>query len=186
MNILAISDKNPHIDFLGVVHTQKIDLVITLGDLTREDLLPLQTINNTPKIGIYGNHDSGTYMPSLGILDLHLATWDFHGLKFGGFQGCVRYKDSPDALMYTQDQARQMLAGFPSVDIFISHCPPYGINDEPEEIAHQGFLALREYIDTHQPDAWLHGHTYPTADTLISHYGRTRIEYVSGYKLIRL
>lgn len=185
MNTLVIADKRPKIDIVETVRTNNVQLIITLGDLTREDILPLGQITDIPKIGVYGNHDSGTYMPELGISDMHLKVWDFNGLRFGGFQGCVRYKDNPDAVMYTQEQANQMMAGFPRVDVFLSHCPPRGINDE-EEVAHQGFDALRNYLDSQQPKVWLHGHTYPTEETMVRQYGSTRIEYVSEYRLISL
>lgn len=185
MNILGVADRRPKIDISDFVRSNDIDLIITLGDLTREDILPLEQITSIPKIGVYGNHDSGTYMPGLGIWDMHLKIWDFQGLRFGGFQGCVRYKENPDAIMCTQDEARRMLEGFPKVDIFLSHCPPRGINDEAE-IAHQGFDALRTYLEAKQPDVWLQGHTYPTEDTLVTQHGSTRIEYVYEYKLIRI
>jgi Icc-related predicted phosphoesterase len=185
VNILAIADRRPKINIIDVVKTNAIDLIITLGDLTREDILQLEQITTIPKIGVYGNHDSGTYMPELGIADMHLKIWDFMGLKFGGFQGCVRYKENSDAVMYTQEQANQMLVGFPKVDVFISHCPPRGINDE-DEVAHQGFDALRTYLDGQQPKVWLHGHTYPTEETLVKQHGLTRIEYVYEYKLLSL
>lgn len=29
---------------------------------------------------------------------MHLKIWNFQGMRFGGFQGCVRYKENPDAL----------------------------------------------------------------------------------------
>ena len=186
MKTLVIADKNPHLDVPTLVKEQGVELIITLGDLTREDLLSLAQVQNIPKIGVYGNHDSGTYMPELGIWDLHLKLWDFMGLKFGGFEGCVRYKDNPQAIMYTQDEAKQMLNGYPKVDIFLSHCPPFGINDEPDEIAHQGFHALRDYLDVQQPKVWLHGHTYPTEATIVKQHGPTRIEYTSGHRLIYL
>lgn len=135
-------------------------MIITLGDLTREDILQLEQVNTIPKIGVYGNHDSGMYMPELGIWDMHLKVWDFQGLRFGGFQGCVRYKENPDAIMCTQQEATtQLMVNFPKVDVFLCHCPPRGINDE-EEIAHQGFDALRDYIEREQPKVLLHGHTY--------------------------
>jgi Icc-related predicted phosphoesterase len=87
--------------------------------------------------------------------------------------------------MCTQEQAEQMMAGFPLVDVFISHCPPRGINDE-QEVAHQGFNALRSYIDKTPPKVWLHGHTYPTPETLVTQHGPTKIEYVFGYKVLGL
>lgn len=185
MNILAISDRSPTINIKEAVNNNNIELIITLGDLTREDLLPLETITTIPKIGVYGNHDSGTYMPELGIWDMHLKIWDYQGIRFGGFQGCVRYKENPDAIMYTQEEASQMMANFPKVDVFICHCPPRGINDE-EELAHQGFQALRDYIDRYQPKILLHGHTYPTNETIIKQHGPTRIEYIYEQKMLTI
>ncbi len=185
MKVLVIADRRPEIDIVSTIATENIELVITLGDLTREDILGLAEIKNIPKIGIYGNHDSGTYMPELGIWDMHLKIWDFQSLRFGGFQGCVRYKENPDAIMFTQDQANALMRDFPKVDVFISHFPPRGINDE-EEIAHQGFDALRKYIDEQQPKVWLHGHTYPTDERVIKQYGNTRIEYVFKHKILEL
>lgn len=185
MKILAIADHQPKIDLVEAVRAHQIDLVVTLGDLTREDILALERITDVPKIGVYGNHDSGTYMQELGIWDVHCKTWDYQGLRFGGFQGCVRYKDNPDAIMCTQDEASQLFAGFPPVDVFLTHCPPRGINDE-EEIAHQGFDGLRDYLDRTQPKLLMHGHTYPSEETLTKQHGPTRIEYVSEYKIITI
>lgn len=185
MKALVIADHRPAIDIVETILANQIDLVITLGDLTREDILGLEHITHIPKIGVYGNHDSGTYMPELGIMDMHLKTWDYQGLRFGGFQGCVRYKDNPDAIMYTQAEATAMFSGFPPVDILLCHCPPRGINDE-EETAHQGFDATRHYIEQFAPKVLLHGHTYPTPESLITQHGATHIEYVFGYKIVEI
>lgn len=180
-----IADRRPSINIIETVQKESIDLIITLGDLTREDILALANITNIPKIGVYGNHDSGTYMPEMLIWDMHLHTWEFNGLTFGGFQGCVRYKENPDAIMYTQDEANALMQNFPAVDIFISHCPPRGINDE-DEIAHQGFDALRTYLEEKKPKLWLHGHTYPTEETRVKQFGATRIEYIYRQGIIEI
>lgn len=182
MNILAIADRGPHIDYRKTIEEYAIDLVVTLGDLERHDLLGLGEIK-IPKIGVYGNHCSGNYMDELGILNLHMATWQYGGLIFGGLQGCVRYKENPDAIMYTQAESEQMMANFPAVDVFICHCPPRGINDE-DGLAHQGFDGLRGYIDRTPPRVLLHGHTYPTDETLVRQHGTTRIEYVHKWRVI--
>lgn len=183
MKTLVIADRNPQINLGKLVNDEHIELVITLGDLTREDILGLEYVTNIPKIGVYGNHDSGNYMEELGIWDMHLKTWAYNGLVFGGFQGCVRYKEDPTAIMYTQAEASSLMTNFPSVDVFISHCPPRGINDE-DEIAHQGFDALRQYIDDKTPKVLLHGHTYPTEDSIVKNHGNTRIEYVYKYTVL--
>lgn len=185
MRVLAIADRRPQIDIPSIIASEGIELVITLGDLAYQDIAALSGVNHIPKIGVYGNHDGGTYMSELGIWDMHTNVWSFQGLQFGGFEGCVRYKQNPSAIMYTQEEALELMKDFPKVDIFLSHCPPYGINDE-EEIAHEGFKGLRTYLDIQQPKVWLHGHTYPTEETVIHFYENTRIEYVSGFKLLDL
>lgn len=184
MRVLVIADKNPHLDYAHVIAENQVQLVITLGDLEREHLIGLESVT-TPKIGVYGNHDTGTYMEEFGIMNLHQKVWDWNGLKIAGLQGCVRYKDDPTAIMYTQEEAQALMQDCPQVDIFICHCPPRGINDEPE-VAHQGFDALRSYIDRTPPRVLLHGHTYPTEDTIVRQYGQTRIEYTSGWRIVEL
>lgn len=183
MKALVIADRNPQINIVQTVKEQQIDLIITLGDLERSDILQLAEITHIPKIGVYGNHDSGNYMSELGIINMHCKTLAINGLQFGGFEGCVRYKENPDAIMYTQDEARQLLQDFPPVDIMITHCPPRGVNDE-EEIAHQGFDALRDYVLASKPKLLLHGHTYPTEATMMRTLGDTHITYVHRYAII--
>jgi uncharacterized protein len=185
MKVLALADRPASINIKDVVMAEGIELIVTLGDLTREDLIMLEYVTDIPKIGVYGNHCSGNYMEDLGIMNMHQKIWEYGGLKFGGFEGCVRYKESRYAPMYTQDEANEMMDEFPYVDVFLSHCPPRGVNDL-EEIAHQGFDALRSYLDTHSPKYWMHGHTYPTEDSLITKYRDTKVEYVFGYKIIDL
>ena len=184
MKCLVIADRNPGIDLAQKAEVENVNLIISLGDFERTMLLSLQ---NTiiPKIGVYGNHDYGEYMKDIGMLNLHMHTWKYGGYTFGGFQGCVRYKANPQAIMYTQEEASLMIANFPPVDIFITHCPPRGINDE-EEVAHQGFNALRTYVDKYHPKVLFHGHTYPTKETMIRDYNGTRIEYVSGFRLVEI
>ena len=57
MKALVIADRQPNIDLASTVN----QVVITLGDLVREDLLGLEEVKYIPKIGVYGNHDSGIY-----------------------------------------------------------------------------------------------------------------------------
>ena len=185
MKTLVLADRRPNIDLVQTIKTEGIELVISLGDFAREDLLPLELVKHIPKIGVYGNHCSGTYMEEIGILNLHAATWQYGGKTFAGLQGCVRYKSNPYAIMYTQDEVYDILANYPQVDIFITHCPPRGINDE-DNIAHQGFDALLDYIDKKPPKILLHGHTYPNEENIIRQHGPTKIEYTYGYQIIEI
>lgn len=186
MKAFVIADRAPQGSIRGIVSQEKIDIIITLGDLSHSDLSELEYIKHIPKIGVYGNHCLGTYMESLGIVNMHLKAYSWSGLTFGGFQGCVRYKENPEAIMCTQEEARSLMKDFPKVDVFLSHAPPYGINDEPGDASHEGFHALREYLDVQQPKVWLHGHTYPTEESVVKQYGNTRIEYVYRQRTVEL
>lgn len=178
MRILAIADRPSRRPIKELLSESPVDLIVTLGDLTFGDIAELADITNVPKLGVYGNHDSGTYMPSLGITDMHMKTVAVQGVVFGGFQGCVRYKENPQAIMYTQEEASALLQGFPRVDVMLTHCPPFGVNDDQTEISHTGYIALRDYIRRERPACLFHGHTYPEANTLITEFEGTRIVYV--------
>ena len=186
MKILAISDRPPREKIISILNKNPVELICTLGDLDQFSLMELQDIANIPKLGAYGNHDSGMYFEPLGIKNMHLQTVEYGGLVFGGFEGCVRYKSNAYAKMYTQEEADELLKNFPRVDVMLVHCPPYGVNDEPEELAHQGYKALREYVERAKPKYLLHGHTYPTADNIVTKFMETEIIYVYQDKLIDL
>ncbi|MEI7741848.1 MAG: metallophosphoesterase family protein [bacterium] len=186
MTILALADRPPKVSIKTTFSMYPIDLIITLGDFEQQDIRELVDVTTIPKIGVYGNHDSGLYFESLGIWNMHMATFELGGLTFGGFEGCVRYKDSTTAKMYTQEEAEEMMQGFPHVDVMIAHCPPYGVNDDPNDNAHVGYRALRTYCETMKPKYLLHGHTYPTEQNLVKKFGETEIIYVYQEKVVEL
>lgn len=186
MKILLIADRPPKRPIQEILGTTSIDLIVTLGDLESSELRGLERVTNIPKIGVYGNHCSGLYFDSLGIQNMHMQTFEYRGVTFGGFEGCVRYKESSVAKMYTQEEASAMLATFPHVDVMLSHCPPFGVNDDQTDIAHTGFIGLREYVQREKPSHLFHGHTYPTEKTLVRELGSTQIIYVYGDMLYNL
>jgi len=186
MKVLAIADRPPTRSILETVKNEGIELIITLGDLDFYSLRELEMIIEIPKIGVYGNHDSGTYFESLGIKNLHLEIFEYGGLKFGGFEGSHKYKESSHAKMYTQEEASELMEGFGKVDVLITHSPPLGINDEPQSSTHQGLLALKDYLEEEHPKYLLHGHTYPTEANLVTRYEDTEIMYIYQDKVIEL
>lgn len=186
MKVLAIADRPAQRPIADIIAETPVDLIMTLGDLGFFELKGLQDITSIPKIGVYGNHCSGNYFESLGIHNMHLQTWDYQGIKFGGFQGCVRYKNNPAAIMYTQAEAQELFGHFPYVDVLLTHCPPYGINDDPSEISHTGYQVVRQYLETNHPKHLFHGHTYPTAETMITEFQGTQIHYVYQDKILEL
>ncbi len=186
MKILAIADRPPREKLSKLIQENSIELFCSLGDLNYFYLQDLEEIIDIPKVGVYGNHCSGTYFDSLGIMDLHLKTFEHKGLTFGGFEGSIKYKESDYAKMYTQQEASEKLKGFPYVDVMIAHSPPFGINDESDTNAHQGFVGLKEYIEEKKPKYFLHGHTYPTEANIVKKYLETKIIYVHEDVVIEL
>jgi len=178
MKYLALADRPAEFSVLTLIEKYSPEIIITLGDLSQNYLRDLEYVT-LPKIGVRGNHDSYNYFSICGIINNHAKITTINGIKFGGLEGCIRYKDSEYAPMYSQDEYSEILKDFPSVDIFISHSPPYGINDEKTEIAHQGIRALNEYLERISPRYFMHGHTYPSNP--LKYFGNTEIIYVSGF-----
>jgi Icc-related predicted phosphoesterase len=176
MNILFIADQKPKRSIKETIQEYAIDIIVTLGDLDFFDIRDLQSIDTIPKIGVYGNHCSGNYFESVGIKNMHLETFEFQGVTFAGFQGSVRYKPNPYAIMYHQEEALALLDQIPKADILISHAPPFGVHDEPDDVTHAGLKVLNEYLERHHPKYHFHGHTYTKIkETLV---GTTKVVYI--------
>jgi hypothetical protein len=174
MKILFIADyltKKPEFN--------NIELIVLLGDLRIEQLHWIQEVS-VPIIGVYGNHCSGIYFNELKITNAHLKHLTFANVNFFGLEGCVKY--SGGNLQYSQQEYSKMLENFISTDVFISHCPPSSINDNPIDSAHNGIDALLNKIDNIK--LFVHGHTYPKEKWSI--YNNTWILYVHGCEVVDL
>jgi Icc-related predicted phosphoesterase len=190
MRILLISDHiSPKLNLREFVNNHNPDFIITLGDLSYDDLIDLKNID-LPKIGIYGNHCRGDYLSLLNIRNLHLKnntisnTGILSGINFFGFEGCVKYKDG-GSKQYDQNESIEMVSTFlqDKIDVVITHAPPFGINDSLSDPAHIGFDGLKLLIDKTNPAILFHGHTYPPENMKLSIYKNTVIYYVSGVEL---
>jgi uncharacterized protein len=184
MKILAVSDSPVTEGLKSRVIDNNIDLIITAGDFSYWGLEQLKDINHIPKIGVYGNHCTRGYMQELGIVDLHLNKFEFQGISFAGFEGSVRYKDG-DKPMYTQIEAMSLLPYIPKADVMVTHCPPFGINDDTD-LAHTGFEVLLKYLETYKPQYWFHGHTYPTKENIITEFEGTKIFYTDPEIIVEI
>src|SRR5690349_13572732 len=181
MRALALADRPFHAD-AGVLAAQhELDAVVCLGDLQTSWLETLDRVH-LPKFGVRGNHDNEPYMEQFGIEDLHLRRVELEGgLSLCGFEGCVEHGPA-----YSQRNAAKLVRRLPRADVLICHCPPYGVNDDPDDPAHVGFLALREWVLEHRPRVLLHGHTHPNPGALVERLGDTRVVYVNGARLVDL
>jgi Icc-related predicted phosphoesterase len=184
MRIVALADRPPHGDLEALVHRSRAAAVLCLGDLDPAWIEPLERVR-VPKLGVYGNHDHEAYMDWYGIEDLHLRAAQVDGVSFSGFEGCVRYKRDGDH-MFSQRAARRLVRDLPPADVLLCHCPPAGVNDDPQDRAHVGFEALREWVERHRPRHLLHGHTHPHPGRIVERLGDTRVHYLKGARAVAL
>ena len=79
-----------------------------------------------------------------------------------------------------------MMARLPPADVLLTHSPPAGVNDEPDDRAHRGSPALRAWVERHEPAWLLHGHTLPHPARRVRQLGPTRVVHVRGAVPIEL
>ena len=182
MRVLALADKRPLVDPATLVRQKGVDAVLTLGDLDRAWIESLMSLD-VPRLGVHGNHDPEGLLHDLEIEDLHLRRTQICGVTIGGFEGCVRYGKNT-VHQYTQKEASKLARRLPAADVLICHCPPLGINDDPEDPSHIGFEGLRDWVDEHRPRHLLHGHVHPLQ--VMTRHGDTRVHWISGSRVLDL
>jgi len=185
MRVLALADKPPPVDPAEIARQMGVDAVFCLGDLDRAWIESLMSLP-LPRFGVHGNHDPEHILRELEIEDLHLRrTRVAGGLTVAGFEGCVRYRQGATH-QYTQKEASKLARRLPAADVLLCHCPPLGINDDPEDPAHIGFEGLRDWVDEHRPRHVLHGHTHPVPGSAITRHGDTHVHWISGAKVLEI
>ena len=153
------------------------DILISLGDMPDSVILEVAgTCCCQAVVAVKGNHDSAAAFPQP-IRDLHLATFAFGGVVFGGFGGAWKYKPKGHHL-FEQDEVERLLADFPPVDVFVAHNSPRAIHDRNDEV-HLGFVAFSNYIARTKPRLFLHGHQHHNVETTL---GDTRVIGVFGQR----
>jgi len=206
VKILAVSDEVVErlYSLCNNGHFSDVELIIGCGDLPYPYLETLITFLNVPLMYVPGNHDPDydpaqtiTYAEGGSNLDLKLVR--YKRFLIGGFGGCIRYR--PDgANQYTQTEAYirafRMLPRLlvnrihygRSLDILISHSPPFGIHDDDTR-AHEGLKAINWLIRVAKPRYHFHGHTHfqrrnlSPSETI---QGITKIINVFPYKVIEV
>jgi Icc-related predicted phosphoesterase len=132
------------------------DVLVTLGDLSAADLPEV----SIPHLYVYGNHDSpaSPFPAKEGRYDVHLQVVEVSGVRFGGFQGCLRYKPKGHYLYGEADIAAK-LADFPAVDVFVSHATPTCL-ETPGDPVHRGVQAFDAYLRRTAPRYAFSGHVH--------------------------
>jgi len=177
VKILAVSDEVVErlYSLCNNGHFNDIELIIGCGDLPYPYLEHIVSCLNVPLLYIPGNHDPiykeddpKTYAEGGSNLDLKLVR--IKTFLIGGLGGSVRYRPN-GTNQYTQTSAYlrvfQMLPRLllnriqfgRSLDILVTHSPPFGIHDEETE-AHTGLKAINWLIRMAKPRYHFHGHTH--------------------------
>ena len=72
-------------------------------------------------------------------------------------------------------------------DIILSHVPPRGLGDTPEDDYHRGFSGYHWLCRALSPRLWLHGHTTTASvDHWRTSWGETQLVNVTGGVLIEI
>ena len=155
------------------------DLLISCGDLPDETILEIANRCACREIlAVKGNHDSsGLFRPP--TRDMHLATFQFRGITFGGFCGSWKYKPRGNYL-FEQPEVEASLATLPAVDVFIAHNSPRHVHDRDDEV-HIGFTSFNTYITRAKPKLFFHGHQHENTETLA---GETRVIGTFGHRFL--
>ncbi|MBA3262922.1 MAG: metallophosphoesterase [Thermoleophilaceae bacterium] len=149
-----------------------------LGDLEPAWTEGLEAVD-LPKLGVRGNHDPPDALEAVGVEDLHLGSATLGDLRFSGFGGSPRYSRHGEN-EWTEEEVEQLVERLPPSDVLLTHSPPEGVNDEPDDRAHRGSPALRGWVERHRPVWLLHGHTLPNPALQVHQLGPTRVVHVRG------
>lgn len=153
------------------------DVVVTLGDIDHLFLKSItERFSDKLIIGVLGNHDFKGDLEYYNIVNLHGRCEMVGDYRVIGIEGCVCYKKDKDAPLYTQDDIISLCEKMPKADIVISHNSPFYIHDK-NDVAHEGYIGLLNYIEEHQPNYVFHGHQHIHR---ITKYKRTLVVGIYG------
>jgi Icc-related predicted phosphoesterase len=184
MRVLAFADEPPHGPVADLVEACEPDLIVLLGDLEPAWIEGLAAVE-LPKIGVLGNHDAVDALAAVGAEEIQLRRVEVGGLSFSGFGGSPRYSRD-GANEWTEKEAEKLVRKLPAADVLLAHSPPAGVNDEPDDPAHRGSPALREWVEQNRPAWLLHGHTLPHPVHRVGRLGDTRVVHVRGVATLEL
>lgn len=163
LDVLVIADTHGRFDEEALKEQLKTPppAVFLLGDIEYPNLERIvELCTGLPIFGVLGNHDDKTFfndLPQVEHLNGRMVT--FHGIRIAGLSGSVRYKESANRCMITQEESKRLLMDVPDCDILITHDKPcFGVPQDYD--AHGGLVGIAEYIKNHSPKFVLHGHMH--------------------------
>ena len=196
MKVLLIADEEaPYLwDYYKPGKLDGIDCILSCGDLKQEYLEFLVTMSNKPLFYVHGNHDKGyAHFPPEGCECLEDQVVLIGGLRVAGLGGCMRYNPGP--FQYTEKEMlgrvrhlRRYIRRAGGVDIVITHAPPRGYGDAPDN-AHRGFEAFLALMDEFHPRYLVHGHVHQSYGHGLPRtfqYGDTTVMNAVGWHILEI
>jgi len=176
-----------------------VEVLISCGDLPASYLDLIGSVLNLPLFFVRGNHDNNYLLPDPGGENLHLRVCTYKGYSFAGLEGSIRYSRQ-GAVQYTENEMfvnvlrllprlmlRRLWYGY-GVHVLVSHSPPRGIHDLPDDFAHRGFQSFRYLMKWARPLYLIHGHvdTWDSRRPRETMYGQTRVLNINPYKVFEI
>jgi len=170
-----------------------IDAIVGCGDLEPDWLAFLADAFDAPLAYVVGNHDRGLSWTAAGNIPVPLesgGTTLVAGLRVvalpwptAGKLGNVR--DEGAAWRQSFRAAAPLVFGRRPL-LFVSHVPPLGAGDGPDEY-HRGFAGYRWLLNRTRPPLWLHGHvTVASVPDLRVDVAGTTLINVTGSVLVEV
>ncbi len=147
-----------------------------------------------PLMYVHGNHDKGyVSFPPGGCDCLEDDLIVFRGLRIAGLGGCARYNPGP--FQYTEQEMtartrklEKKIKKAGGLDILITHAPPRGVGDAPDN-AHRGFEAFLPLMDKYHPRYLIHGHVHQSYGHQLprqQRYGETTVLNAVGWQILEV
>jgi len=196
--LLAVSDEqDPALESADVRASMgPVDAILGCGDLEPGYLAMLGDAFMAPLIFVRGNHDRGLGWreqshvlpdclpdgrPTL-LADARLVGFSWPGRHDGRAEhdDGAAWRQAIGLAIRLAGRDREPL-------LVISHAPPEGAGDTPDDPYHRGFAAYRWLAKRIRPPLWLHGHAQVAGrHSLVERLGPTTLVNVTGAALIEL
>jgi uncharacterized protein len=170
----------------------RVDAVLGCGDLEPHYLAFLADAFNAPLLYIRGNHDRGpNWTETHDVLPGSIKAETILGVSIVGLSWPGNEREPhaihDDSAAWRQAMSIGLRLPRPQPLIVMSHVPPRGLGDVPEDHYHRGFAAYHWLCRRLRPQLWLHGHTSmaAAADWRVQ-WGGTTLVNVTGAVVVEV
>ncbi len=158
------------------------DLCCLLGDITYSDYeVIIKNVSKEKMVGLLGNHDGCDVLRHYNINNLNGKVININGLRIGGIQGSIRYKNE-EYPSFTHMESIDFLNKMEQVDILFSHSGPFwNYNDDP---VHNGLKGITNYLYKNKTPYNIHGHLHKNKLKVLKN--GTKVQCIYGVELLEI